>query len=340
MKYVFYLHSHITYYVTKLVIAKLGLDETKDVKYIVARHYKHSQIKNALDLEYYNQYYRYHVSKKDSENTILKIDASVNELVNFEDFEIFIPSLTHPLKQILITHAKCKKINLIEEGLSNYFNKPDFYKSPSYAMPWHKKLAFSVYRRIKRIRVRPLAVYDLTKVSSNGIFYGLFNGVAPLLPEKNKYIFGHLYQDPSFQDKYKLENIRLILLDAIAVEQNKLVTEEEYLNIFTKAITNLYADNYTGKTGIKFHPEQRTSLKESVLRFLLQQNIDFFEIPSEISVEQMLIYGKNLKVIGFFSSLLFYSKKLGHSTISLAFQSENLRLIEFAETNFPKSFKD
>jgi hypothetical protein len=216
-------------------------------------------------------------------------------------------------------------------------------------MPWHKKLAFSVYRRIKRIRVGPMAVYDLTKVNPSGIYYGLFDGAAPLLPEKNRYIFGKMYQDPNFPSAYKLENVRLILLDAISVEQNKLISEEEFIEVFTKGINievftkgikDIFANTKAEKTGLKFHPAQKTSIKESILRFFTEENIEFFEIPAEISVEQMLIYGKNLTVIGVFSSLLFYAKKLGHPTISLAYTSGNLRLIEFAETNFPESFKD
>jgi hypothetical protein len=338
MKYVFYLHSHITYFVAKLVIERLKLDEINDVKYIVTRNYKHSDIKNVLNLEHFNQYYHGHIEKTQSERNVQMIDTSVNELVENQEFELFIPSLTHALKQILITHKQCKNIHLIEEGLSNYFDKLSFYKSPSYSMSWHKRLAFSVYRRFKNIRVRPLAVYDLKKVSPNGFFYGLFDEVAPYLPKKNKVIFGKMYQDPSFPDNYKLENIYLVILDAIAVEQNKLLSEEEFLSFFTKELKKQIIDNHIVKIGIKFHPAQKLSLKESILRFLTNEKIEFFEIPAEISIEQMLVYGKNLTVIGVFSSLLFYAQKLGHQVFSLALHSDKIELIQFVEQNFPKSF--
>ena len=77
MKYVFYLHSHITYFVSQQVIdyLKLNLD---DVLYISYRNYKYQKLTKALDLSRFDIQYD-KLNKKEIDLKIKEIDYKISD---------------------------------------------------------------------------------------------------------------------------------------------------------------------------------------------------------------------------------------------------------------------
>ena len=129
MIYIYYVHSHITYYVSKAVIKKLKQEEN-NVFFIIARNYKNvsldvskcldvSEIHDEIGNIYLKDFYKTH-------KYINQVDLLLSSKFQNKEFTLFLPNLRNHLIQILATNKNCKEIHMIEVRGTEF--KPNFLK--------------------------------------------------------------------------------------------------------------------------------------------------------------------------------------------------------------------
>ncbi len=339
MKYIFYVQSHIAFYMALQIQEYLKLKPT-DVRYITVRNYKnyfHSI--NPLDFSYYYDKLNSPMSLSEAIEALDNIDKNINNLTENENYEFITHSIAPPVWQFIATNTNCKKIHLIEDGSSSYHKRLDFYNPVNNSLKTalyqnFKKLISSNYRTYCK-RAPGFPIFSTEPLFKDTIYYGIYDDVFPYIPDKRKIIFGQLYKDPLFKSSINYDNASFLIFDATIVEQRKLMDYEEYMNFIIPFLKDIASVNST--IYFKFHPGQKPEIIKK-LRKILQNNFHSIEIEPHIPIEQIIIHFRNLKFYGFYSTLLFYAKRHGHSTKSFIEKTEHPKLKKFALDNFNDYF--
>ncbi|WP_158975122.1 polysialyltransferase family glycosyltransferase [Cellulophaga sp. L1A9] len=305
MKHIFFLHSHITYFVSIAVINYKKINK-QDILFVTARNYTNNTLKNlkTIDLsKEYDELNRIYINKFYSIYPyIKKFDKKLKFELKQESFTAYLPHVENKLMQLFATHKNCKAFNIIEEGGTSY--APHFMTF-QFNNIWESviKKTFNSILSVFNNRFYYVKVYDIRtfKKSEPTIFYSIDDRAFQGLPYTIKLI-------PSIEDisiSYKIDNSYALVLEG-AVEQGNL-----NFNTLLKGIIEIISKEKFEKIYIKYHPVQSTDNRKKIESTFKDHNIQFFIIPDEIPFEQIAISSKNLHVLGFSSSLLFYSKAFG-----------------------------
>lgn len=305
MKHVFYIHSHITYYVTLAIISKYKIS-SKDIFFIISRGYKNTSLETSrcidfteihsdIDKIYIKDFYKTY-------RYIDKVDKTLTSKIRDQDFIVYLPLMRHKLMQIIATNKNCKTLNIIEEGVSAYAS---YFMNIKEKNPLKRigKLIVNDFINIGRGRFYYVKPFDLRKFKkeSNPIFYTItnkgFNGICYDV-EKVEVV-----KEQDFN--YLISNKNVLVLEG-AVEQGNLK-----FKTFINAINILLEENYMEELFIKFHPAQIDANKNKILEICNRYVKKLVVIPNEIPFEQIAVNNTGLNVFGFTTSLLFYSKEFG-----------------------------
>lgn len=314
MKHVFFVHGHITYYMAKSVQQYKKIAD-EDCLLLLARKYKNEFITLKTD-DFVQQYYE--EKKINSFNFFhfwkyIKItDNKINELLNGEEYVLYLPHFNNPIMQILATNKKCVEVNIMEEGSPCYSD--GFLINPTLkGLKQNLNFYLSViinktglYGKGRFVRLK--ASYDTRLIQKKLThFYTISN--AGYLPFKNKRIVIPFYKEANLTFIPKYSDI--LILEG-GVEQ-KMIDRKK----FYSALEHILQDNPGIKqVSLKFHPAQNKESIDFVYNLLQKHNIEYEVIPGGISMEQMLLKSQKLNVYGFASSLLLYALMMGHNVIS------------------------
>lgn len=305
MKNVFYIHSHITYFVAKGVIKHLKINSDSLI-FIISRSYENRallEVKCINFTEIHDALDDFNVLNFKTKLPFIKrIDDALKNALEDHEFRVFLPHVFHPLMQIIGTNVNCKELHILEEGVNAYSSYFMHFKDKSLIKGVGKKILNSI-SFIGKGRIFFIKNFDLRKfkktikpifftVTSKG-FKGLPYTVVrvKMIPEKNV--------------QYKLNSNHVLVLEG-AVEQGNLNR-----NSFMKAIETLLSDINTNQIAIKFHPAQSVLNKDEILNIIIAQNKQAEVIPNHIAFEQLILDNPNISVHGFTTSLLFYAKEFG-----------------------------
>lgn len=340
MKYLFYIHSHITFYMALQLQEYLKI-EKKDVRYVTVRNYKniyHPDI-SSLDFSHYYDQLNRAMNLKEAIAALHDIDQKVSDWTGNDDFEFITYSIRIPLWQFIATHKKCKKIHIIEEGSQSYHKKKDsyFFNRPSFSTQIKQfiKKILSKDSRTYQQRAPGFPLFGTEPLFKNTIYYGIYDDVFPFIPQNQKVIFKTLYKDPRFQTQENFDNTTFLIFDAILVEQEKLMNKEEYLHFITPFFHEIAQQK--NPFYFKFHPGQDKSITQK-LKKMLEEEFYAVELNKDIPVEQIILHHHNIKIYGFFSSLLFYAKRHGHFVKSFLEKTENPKIQQFILNHFNDYF--
>lgn len=315
MKHLFFVFSHITFYLAKSIQKELNIPENK-VIYLTARNYKnpfHHINSISIDKEYNALFNINEKTFYKGWKYIAKIDALLKNEINAE-FELYIPHLRNPLLQIIATNNNCKSLTFFEEGSLAYHNQS--YIEPSNIL---KKIirrfivfGFNKLNLYGLGRYYKISHYDLNFFNRKGRNIFKFFTIHDL---GFRYIKDHpVYKIPFYRD----DNISLDHFDS----SNPCLIFDAWrelkdYSIIEYSIRTLCNDFHFNKLNIKFHPEQNATKRKELTNILSNNNIDYSIIADEVPLEQVFAKTKNLTVIGYMSSLLYYADMLGHNIISL-----------------------
>lgn len=297
MKHVFWIHSHITFLVSEMVISQLKLKK-EDLVFLTYRNYKLPRPIEGVTLY---EIPSYDPILKESEDGI-KIKWS--EILNF-DFEFYIPQSREKLIHLILSIDNCKSYNYIEEGLLAYNYKDSKFKIASHVL---------LRRTGLRKRMRML---DYTNKKFKKAF--CINDKA-FKNCKEKKVLQASYTKPNYEDKDLFGTCIILVFDAI-VPYN-MVSQEESIKLLEIIIKHLIITNQT-KVFFKFHPEQlRIKNQAEILEiknvFSKNSDIEFKELGSNVILEELLFFNKNITIYNYVSSTGLYANLLGNEVVSVS----------------------
>lgn len=301
MKHVFVIHSHITFLISVGTINKLGLTPN-DVIFLYGRNYHIADVNIPYTIYDISSIYRpahandiWHPTKR--KKYVERVDNFVNNNIGNE-FYVYLPHTGFTFFQLLLTHPLCKGINLIQEGAVSYFKKRLKWKSvvkniilfPNkriwFQSNWNIPKRFYFEKEI----VRTFAINDK--------FFS-----------KLRRAENYVVKIPTYDLKITIDEKKPIFVFETAVEV-QLIEREIYMAVCKKLITECAKqENY-----IKFHPNQSEENKQTIRSFFGEKQCK--DLPMDIPFELILSSYKHLTVCGFTSSLMFFAKDMGHTTIN------------------------
>ena len=254
--------------------------------------------------------------------------AKIRKFLNSinDDFTVYLPTTGFEFFQILINHVSCHSYCYLEEGLASYYSVTEKNKFHSNFLNRHSSFGL---KQIKQI-------YHLLNFGKSVNFYSdFFNVTSPKY--KASYCFsdhcfgGHSNKKLlkiSFSENTSLNSIKDVLVLESLVEVG-LLRREVYLSSLDWLI------NYLIKRGksivyYKFHPDQNKSVvsRNAILdlfkRFEQDFGVNFFEIQSGLSLEDIAFNSVDSEFYMIVSSVAIYANVCGRKSFSFYKQVLNL----------------
>lgn len=305
MKNVFIINSHTTFLSALGTIQYLGLKE-QTVLLLYMRNYSNSVINHPYEvvditnfIDSFNSLYK---SKKYRYFSIKKIDRFIDETIG-ELFNLYCPHLLHQVWQVIYTNKLCIQMSYIQEGGIPY--KDYYITHPTLKTKFRLFITNVLYRMTKRIWHGGWYTYGTMKKQKELHSYAIDDVFFRYLPSIN-----HRIVWPKVDLSYLVTSgSTIFVFDGFV--KNGLCEESIYINHSKRLVSTLHGiKNY-----IKFHPAQSKYQKQAICDYMIKESINFQILPDDIPFELILSSSKQLKVVGFGSSLLYYAYNLGHSVV-------------------------
>lgn len=302
MKHIFWVHSHITFLVSDLVIKHLNI-QPNDLIFITGRSYKIPE-----------------KSKEYLYSLIIDLNRlDEPELINFkEKFELYIPQTRLEGIKTILKIDNCIKYNIIEEGLLAY----SYYELPPKIL-YYKILTYlgkkKRMRKLDYIHPKFKKAYCINKKAFKGLVY---NKVVLSLNLKN---------DRNINNHYFNEKCNVIVFDGLVSYHD--VTLTEILELL-KIIIGFIRKTNTKKVFYKFHPVQVLEKnKKEVLEikniFLETLDIEFIELPQQVILEELIFKNNKVNIFNFVSSVGFYANLAGNKVYSVSDRLKQVKLPKY-----------
>ncbi len=294
MKYLFYVHSNITYLIAKGIIQHESINEN-DCRFLIARGYQtNSKIKSlALNSEF-NLDQDFEVGQNIFKlyKTINKLDSIVDGLTNNSPFELFIFHTDKNFNHLLISHKNCISFNYMEEGLGSYISHLEIQKRKDKRKSLILNLLFwiSFKGRCPRKKIH----LDLNHIKFNKIYASASN----CYPDINK---KEIISIPNEGSSIKLTTL---LLFQPFYETNEL-HETEFHKIHNELFGWFIKKGFL-EIHYKFHPWQKDS--KNILTTIMKEfspQLRFIELGIKENVDQISI-NNNINLIVINSSTAIY----------------------------------
>lgn len=326
MKYIFYVHSNITWYITKAIIDKLNI-ASEFIIILTARNTKINSNLNAIDVSHLNLNKKINIF--DKIKLIEKAKLFVSELSS-SNYLLYFPHHNIRFCQLLIKNPLCLGYNYIEEGLLGYWSKQEIrhvLKCNRIKFLFKYISEIIIYRKFIYYRCN---FFD-TKNPKYKYAYCFSKDCFTYLP--NSIILPY---DPTFEPiNFDIKNL---LVFSAEVEYN-LISLDENINILNKLFT------YFKKIGItqihfKYHPAQRNNpIHLESIKSLMNKysNIIFIELPSNFSLESFVSKNRS-NIYIFLSSIVVYALISNRNVYSyINFASEKIKENYRSKPPFPRS---
>ncbi len=318
MTNIFYIHSHITFLSAVAVVEKLRL---KNCVFLYGRNYNANFFKPPCqEIDFPKELDE--LIKVSTEGVWKPIwlykkihltDLFLNKISN-KDFFIYLPLTSNFLMQTFISNKFCNGFSIIEEGLLNYNLKEVYIKQ---TLPRFEKGGGGfINRNLRWIKhFNRSNLYFPVKAKLNKIY---------LFSKTLSFFDVNLFEKIQFPDisiNYKIEEDTIVFIFDNPVEGG-LLTMEDYLLIIQKIIKKYNREKFA----FKFHPANQENNR--FIELFESEKLSYIIIPNSIPLELVFINQKNIKVVGGWSSLLFYAALTGNMAVSYipVFAEKNLKI--------------
>jgi hypothetical protein len=331
MKYIFTIHSHITFLAAVGTILHENL-ATEDVIVISSGRYspkfnnffKGKVIKDYDSIEGSYSF----LGKLKSWNYTKSVNQYISKFIQNQDFIAYI-DLMSVFNRYLIMHPKCEQFHIIEEGIVNYADYDDFMLWTAdlrqFNWQWNgvadfKQMLNAITRLLRGRSIRLLAM-----------------PIHPNLYTLHRKVKAFCFSEYAFQ--YTPLDQREIL-DWNVLEKYVAISNDTYeegswfwigdticssydisMTHFESAIQQLMNKINPEKTErvlyLKFRGGESQQEKELTLKYLNDYNFKVEIVDASTIMELTFIKNNNLTVCGIASSLLIYAHLMGHTTHSL-----------------------
>lgn len=326
MKYLFFVHSHISYLSALSVISYKQLD-VKDCHILSSSYSSTKPIKvvNINSLAKLNGLYNKVHDWFCPQNLV---DRAVNELVGDAPFEFYM-AWSYMTCKFFITHKNCANFHFLEEGLSAYWNDMSLKEIMFQHNPKAHSRSVLSFTGLKERIIDSLLVFrgynsviqsipDLyfQFISDNSIHYYGYCEQSFVFAFRNKHIMSMLdtLKQYEFDNVLKLNSKYLYVSDYNHLSHDTIDDYKKELDKLTSYIKRHGIDEIY----IKWHYKCEKSTKDILTEYVRSRFPGkVLIIPTEVILEITFIKSERLIVLGNTSSLLFYASLLGHSSYSL-----------------------
>ena len=309
MKHLFFVNSHTSFLTAVGTVNYLKLN-SGDVVFFAARHYKNS----LLDVDWpiydisdtFARYTDHEIWRNRKFRRIYQesMDNLIDDKIH-DQFTFYSCHFAHPGIQMIYTNPNCVEGSYIQEGGVPF--KTTFVTKATLGQRIFYWMVNKLYLRTNRCHYPVVWYYPgfLNKQESVNS-YAISDAFFKYLPSKNHII------------KWPVKNVEVEILPDTTIfifdgfVYHNLCESDFYLQCCKKIITEEYGKHNL----IRFHPAQSVEEKERIMSFFTDNGIEYEQMESSIPFEWVLMSSKQtLKVVGFGSSLLFFSKDFGHHVV-------------------------
>lgn len=302
MKHVFWIHSHITFYMAIATIKYRRLN-ISNVVFLTDRKYRNGYFPYTLNdfSEYAGKLSPFTLKSVFSLRKIItRMDRRLKKILQNDNYIVYLPHLSHPVYQILITNKYCRGYHFIEEGMINYVARN--YESHFLRFTVWQQFGLNVFNFFcKRICLGHKAFghfknlpYEPTYFYLDSPYCRWGKNVVPLKLLQHKV-------------NTKIPEEAAIIILSPLLEYN-MVTPEGYRQCWSYLIKKV--SEYTKSVYIKSHPATSTQGLTLIREIVGMNGCNMKEISNDEPIEQILLsLNKNI-IAGIESSVLFYAKVL------------------------------
>lgn len=346
MKFVFTIHSHVTFLAALATIELEKLEQSNVV--IIANNYKIPFISNnkIVVVDSYDQ----EISKNSFFEKIRNFnygkgsDKYINRITKGCDYIAFI-DLMSSFNRFLVTNPNCKQFNFIEEGIVNYGNYDSFrlltidLDKFSWRLNYKNHLNEIIKSIVRILRGRSLKILNLPiqpnvyAFFKNVNFYGFSELAFPNIPsQKKKNIsFDSISVPRNLLKELKrdidLENSFILIGDSMCTHYN--ISMEHFKMALDKMLSKIKPIE-AKKIFVKLKGSESKEEVSVIMSSLKKFNFEINFLEQDIIMELVFLSHNNLTVLGNGSSLLVYSKLMNHHTYSLFYDLPDVYNIPLA----------
>lgn len=333
MKYVFYVHSHISYYMSLSVIKHLEIRK-KNIVFAYARNYtppsNESGFKHIDLSEILNSYTHLTISNiLRIPQTVRQLDKIISSATENDEFAFFVPQMGHIISHIIATNKKCLQFDFIEEG-SAYYVEDNYRRGP------HKygKVIMLIFKLLnifcRRIQFEHPMLAPL-KGKSEPNYYVMRS---PYVINTGRVIYLDISPDGSMTLDKPYDDRPILVMGAVL--ENKLAEYGNVLRCYEHIIRQMSIQN---GLYVKLHPQSGHRTLKLLEEIKGRNNVElqFIDQP----VEQILLYYKGKKplyICGINSSLLFYAKIISPKNVVVTGCKYLMDLDPIYRKKMPKGF--
>jgi|SRR5690625_3513612 len=323
MKYIFTIHSPITFLIAYDIIHKEQLPEN-DVIMISSSNYK-----PPIQLDYIRKSFqdvnKSLIKKVQTWNVPKAYDKYINNLTKGESYIAYI-DMMHMYQRLLITNENCKGFHFIEEGSASYVRSDSLnlltrvYRTMPYRYNRFRDFAVGIKFILRGYSLRTLALPywpENYRYFKNMQFYCLSSEAYPGIDDHNKVVVEFDNKSEILQKMAKnlsFENQFIWIEDSFT--NTYRMSSHLYKEAVLSTLNYLKSKNESLKVYLKLRPSQ--SLNDSIVYEVLSDKDCQVEVlNNDLIVEALLANSHNCTVIGNVSSILFYATLLDHKSISM-----------------------
>lgn len=328
MKYIFVIHSNITYLISLGIIAKEGLSDNNvlilsdgyncegpiPIKVITVepnRHLLKQSIKKYIQLYF---------------NPAHELYSVIDKFLKGDKFIAFVPVL-HLSKKLVLLHDKCEQFHFIEEGTASYYssmtfdeyaivyrNKGWFYKKGFRGILERLHVAYKEFG-FKTGKIESIPISYMNHDSIGRKFYGLSEMAYPAIKFGEKIIV----KVSSLLDSFTWVNdISLLSNVSVWIGDPDIADRYGYDSFKQCIIERLIPAIKNNTLYIRYHYRESEIQRKIFTDILDNYSVVYRVIDEKQIMELIFLKSNNCKCYSFGSSLSMYAKILGHESYSIA----------------------
>jgi hypothetical protein len=345
MKHIFTVHSPITFLLAFLIVRHEKLN-SRDVVIISANYKLPITFGNVIPA--FSDVYKTWFSKIGSFNVGGAFDKYLNNIIGNERFYAYI-DIMHNYQKLLVTHKQCEGFHFFEEGTDSYIlahTLKDFTRTAVSDNFRNTKLSDSIKEVIRTLRGYTSGFHSLPYHSQsyqydrNRKYFCLSEFCYPGVPDYQKVVVKPLF----FQEELAILSSNVKLINSIILVEETYPDNYGISDIEYKEMLSLSLDKLNNKRELRLYLKLRPAknIQDSRLAHLLEElSVSYDVLPHGALAEGVFLNAKNLKVIGFVSSLLLYAQIFGHEAFSMLNRLESRPMSRFDSiSGFKELVKD
>lgn len=287
--------------------------------------------------EHFNAYTIYSKDRKysfyEARKLIQEVRLLIKKITQGRKFEIWLANNDSPIGQVIIHHANCKDIFLLEDGLGNYVKGVFFgfdlglksilarCRNIIYLFPWYRSFTvLSCYMKPTRAFCLGINAFPLLRNEKKIVINA--TSFQKVVKESIKETVG--------RNKISLKKGDLVYIDQSVIVDEGHLGEAEYQKIIVDFLLTIINQNeFTCETAyIKRHPRANREIYYNLLAYI-QKNlaVKVISIEENMSFEQWFSREKSIEVsvAAVCSSALYTAKIINPLTQSFCLDSNLLR---------------